>query len=109
MEVSLCFLIFENNASFSDGMFPVKGCSRIDSIILGQYAVYNNLREKERKAAFVSKHTAEWRQKAMVMWPYTGMGLLYYPLPPLFRVRSRKKLALTIILSSSYIRPYIHS
>jgi hypothetical protein len=26
---------------------PVKGCSRIDSIVLGQYAVYNNLEERK--------------------------------------------------------------
>jgi hypothetical protein len=27
----------------------VKGCSRIDSIVLGQHAVYNNLEEREKK------------------------------------------------------------
>jgi hypothetical protein len=27
----------------------VKGCSRIDSIVLGQHAVYNNLEEKINK------------------------------------------------------------
>ena len=30
------------------GLF-VKGCSRIDSIVLGQHAVYNNLRERKKK------------------------------------------------------------
>jgi hypothetical protein len=27
----------------------VKGCSRIDSIVLGQHAVYNSIRERKKK------------------------------------------------------------
>jgi hypothetical protein len=27
----------------------VKGCSRIDSIVLGQHAVYNNLEKRKKK------------------------------------------------------------
>jgi hypothetical protein len=42
------------SAWLKSGLFPfflVKGCSRIDSIVLGQHAVYNNLEERKEKRA----------------------------------------------------------
>ena len=33
----------------------VKGCSRIDSIVLGQHAVYNNLEERKEEETGVGR------------------------------------------------------
>ena len=52
----------------------MKGCSRIDLIVLGQHGVYNNLRERKREVGCSRDITYYRMGKAMVMWLYTGMA-----------------------------------
>jgi len=58
-------------------VFGVKGYSRIDSIVLGQHAVYHNLKEKEGEVGRPREITCYRMRKATVTWLYTGKGPLH--------------------------------